>query len=73
MKPYDDKAVSDTQTSRMKLMTLTWTRSDVDVEEERRGSRGEAIVKLHLLKGDSLAPPKFTGSRLSDKCRLQVM
>jgi hypothetical protein len=48
MKPYDDKAIFDTQTSRMKLITLTWTRSDVDVEEERRGSKREAKGKLNI-------------------------
>jgi hypothetical protein len=65
MKPYDDNGVSDTQTSRVKLMTLTWARSEVDVEEERRGSEGEAKGKLHLLKGVSLEAPSFTGTVLS--------
>jgi hypothetical protein len=41
MKPYDDKAVSDTQASHMKIMTSTWTRSAGDVKE-RRGSGEEA-------------------------------
>jgi hypothetical protein len=59
MKPCDNKAVSVTQTSHMKVMTFTWTRSVGNVEEERRGSREEAKGKLHLLKR---AAPRFTGS-----------
>jgi hypothetical protein len=59
MKPCDNKAVSDTQTSHMKVMTFTWTRSEGDVEEEGRGSGKETKGKPHLLKR---ATPRFTGS-----------
>jgi hypothetical protein len=45
----------------MKVMTFTWTRSEGDVEEERRGSGEEAKGKIHLLKRDSLAASRFTG------------
>jgi hypothetical protein len=38
MKALDVKAVSDTQTSHMKVMTFTWTSSKVELEEERGGS-----------------------------------
>jgi len=62
MKSCDDRAISVTQTSHMKVMTFTWTRSEGDVEEKRRGSREEAKGKLHLLKRDSIAAPRFTGS-----------
>ena len=45
----------------MKVMTFTWTRSEGEVEEERKGSGEEAKGKIHLLKGDSLAASWFTG------------